>query len=60
MIKNKNVFICTRPLQYLNLKGIVNNDLSKNHNILYIFANFNQGLEFTNYIIQHEKLLILN
>lgn len=55
MIKNRNVFICTRPLQYLNLKGIVNDDLTKNYNILFVFANFNQGVEFTNYIIQYEK-----
>lgn len=42
----KNVFIFTRPLQYLNIKGIVAKE-NTNYNILFVFANFNEGKEFT-------------
>lgn len=53
-LKN-NVFVCTRPIQYLNLKGIVEKNKKEVNNILFVFANFNKGEEFTQAIKKNEN-----
>jgi len=54
--QNTNAYIFTRPLQYLNIKGVIGSKYLEDNNVLYVFANFNYGQQFCNDIIKHEKI----
>lgn len=50
----KNVFICSKPLQFLNIKNIVNNE-RYNNKLLIIIDNFKSAKTFKDKILIEDK-----
>lgn len=56
MKKQENLFIFNRPLQYLNIKGILHSLDKNDNNILLVHANFNSGQDFCKHIRKYDDV----